>query len=60
VEKWKSRVIVEMIDFARPQAVWKTLWKTIYLWKKMRQKYFSTSFHRHEFSSACGKVENFV
>jgi len=34
VEKWKTDFIDEMIELVRPQAVWKTLWKTSFLWKK--------------------------
>jgi len=34
VEKWKTDFIAEMIEFARPQGMWKTLWKTLALWKK--------------------------
>ena len=30
---WKTDFISEIIEFARPQAMWKTLWKTLNLWK---------------------------
>jgi hypothetical protein len=60
VEKWKSRFIVEMFEFICPQAMWKNLWKNICLWEILTTRRLFRNFHRHGFSSACGKVENFV
>jgi len=38
VEKWKTDFNAEMIEFARPQGVWKILWKSFDLWKKKTVK----------------------
>jgi hypothetical protein len=60
VEKWKTRFTVEIVSFIFPQAVWKTLWKTPRLWKKMPTRIVFHRFPQGVFSTACGNVENFV
>ena len=42
MEKWKSGFTDEMIELVRPQGVWKSLWKTLSLWKKKQRNEFST------------------
>jgi hypothetical protein len=60
VEKWKSRLIEEIIKLALPQAMWKTCGKLQHLWKKKTIRHLFPQFPQADFSSACGKVENFV
>jgi hypothetical protein len=60
VEKWKTGFTVEIASFIFPQAVWKTLWKTRRLWKKLTTRRVFHQFPQGIFSTACGNVENFV
>jgi len=60
VEKWKTDLNVEIIENIRPQPLWKTCGKLLPLWKIQTLIHFFHSFHRADFSPACGKVENFV
>jgi hypothetical protein len=60
VEKWKRHFIEEIIKLALPQVLWKTCGKICRLWKKKTIRHLFPQFPQARFSSACGKVENFV
>ena len=57
---WKTHFIVVMTELARPQALWKRLWKTFRPVEKKTKEILFHLFHKFVFSTACGKVENFV
>ncbi|NJM52297.1 MAG: hypothetical protein HC846_02220 [Blastocatellia bacterium] len=51
MEKWKSGFIVVVIKDSRPQAMWKNLWKTLYLWKTLSKVYLLQISTSHIFNS---------
>jgi hypothetical protein len=56
---WKTHFIVVKTQLARPQGMWKRLWKTFLPVEKKTKEILSHLFHSFELSTACGNVENF-
>jgi hypothetical protein len=57
---WKTQFIVVKTELARPQVLWKRLWKTFQPVEKKTKEILFHLFHSCEFSTACGNVENYV